>query len=164
MIARALGARAVGVDIDDGVLELARSLGAEETINAKEAGDVPGAIMDITGRGAHVSVDGLGSAETCSNSILCLRKRGRHVQIGLLAGEDYRPRVPMERVISWELEILGSHGMQASKYGELFNLISEGKLDPRRIVGQTVALEDAPGILQGMGNYGTAGIYVIDRF
>jgi alcohol dehydrogenase len=164
MIARALGARVVGVDIDDGALKMARSVGAEKTINAKKASDVPGAILDITGRGAHVAVDGLGSAETCSNSILCLRKRGRHIQIGLLAGENYRPPVPMERVISWELEILGSHGMQASKYGELFDLISAGKLDPGKIVGRTVALEEAPGILQGMGNYGAAGIYVIDRF
>jgi alcohol dehydrogenase len=164
MIAGALGARVIGVDIEEGALALARSLGAEHTINAKETEDVPGAVMDLTGRGAHVSLDALGSATTCANSISCLRKRGRHVQVGLLAGEDYRPPVPLERVISAELEILGSHGMQASKYGEIFELISSGKLDPRRIVGQTVALEDAPGILQGMGNYGSVGISVIDRF
>jgi len=164
MIAHALGAIVIGVDIEEGTLKLAASLGAGHTIKTKKTGDVPRAIFDITGRGAHVSLDALGSAETCANSIGCLRKRGRHVQVGLLAGDDYRPPVPMEQVISRELVIKGSHGMQASKYGELFALISSGKLDPRRIVGQTVALDDAPGILSGMGTFGSVGISVIDRF
>ena len=164
MIAHALGARVIGVDIEEGALKLAGSLGADHTINAKDAGDVAGAIHDLTGRGAHISLDALGSAETCLNSIGCLRKRGRHIQVGLLAGDDYRPPVPMEQVIARELEIRGSHGMQASKYGELFALISSGKLNPRKIVGQTVALEEAPGILLGMGNFGSVGISVIDRF
>lgn len=164
MIARALGGRVIGIDIDEGALKLAEALGAECTLNARKTTDVPEAVRDLCGRGAHVSVDALGSAETCSNSIMCLRKRGRHVQVGLLAGDDYRPAVPMEKVISGELEIVGSHGAQASKYGEMFGLISSGKLDPGKIVGKTVALEDAPGILKRMGDYGAVGIYVIDRF
>ncbi len=164
MIARALGAQVIGVDIDARVLTLAKTLGAAVAINAKENADVPGAIRDVTGRGADVSVDALGSVATCANSILCLRKRGRHVQVGLLAGDDYLPRIPMHRVIGWELEICGSHGMQASKYGEMLAMIVSGKLDPQAMIGKTVPLEDAPSELSKMGQFGSVGITVIDRF
>lgn len=164
MIAHALGARVIGVDIDAKVLDLARKLGADVTINAKETTDVPGSIGEITGRGADVSVDALGSATTCGNSILCLRKRGRHVQVGLLAGEDYMPRIPMHRAIGRELEICGSHGMQANRYGEMLDMIVSGKLNPAAMLGRTVSLEEAPAELMGMGRFGSVGITVIDRF
>ncbi|MFH1755100.1 MAG: zinc-dependent alcohol dehydrogenase family protein [Candidatus Latescibacterota bacterium] len=164
MIAASLGALVIGVDIDDDVLRLAESAGAAITINANQVEDVVGAIHKVTGRGAHVSIDALGSQTTCADSILCLRKRGRHVQVGLLAGEDHQPRLPMEYVIARELEIVGSHGMQASKYDEMLALILSGKLDPRVMIGKTVSLEEAPGELEKMGGYGSVGITVIDRF
>ena len=164
MIARSLGAKVIAVDIDPTILELATELGAEATVDANTTDDVPAAIHDLTDRGAHVSIDALGSSITCSNSILSLRKGGRHVQIGLLAGADYRPRLPMERVIGWELEILGSHGMQAFKYGEMLDLITTGKLEPQRLIGKTVPLEAAPAELEAMTDFGAVGITVIDRF
>ncbi len=164
MIVHALGAQVIAVDIDAKVLELAKSLGAAVTINAKGHADIAGAIRDLTGRGADVSIDALGSVTTCSNSIMCLRKRGRHVQVGLLSGEDYLPRVPMHRVIARELEICGSHGMQASKYGEMLAMIVSGKLNPGAMIGKTVSLEDAPNELAKMGQFGSVGITVIDRF
>jgi alcohol dehydrogenase len=164
MIARALDAQVIAVDIDEKVLALARRLGAAVTINAKENPDVPGLIREITGRGAHVSLDALGSAATCGNSISCLRKRGRHVQVGLLAGDDYLPRVPMHQVIGRELQIYGSHGMQASKYGDMLAMIVSGRLDPKAMIGQTIPLEQAPAELAAMGQFGAVGITVIDRF
>ncbi|MEN6337300.1 MAG: zinc-dependent alcohol dehydrogenase family protein [Phycisphaerales bacterium] len=164
MIAHALGARVVAVDIDANILGLAKRLGAAAVVDGRMNADVPAAIRDATGGGADVSIDALGSAVTCGNSILCLRKQGRHVQVGLLAGEDYLPRVPMHRVIGWELEICGSHGMQASRYGEMLAMIADGRLDPRALIGRTIPLEEAPGQLEKMGQFGSVGITVIDRF
>jgi alcohol dehydrogenase len=164
MIAASLGARVIAVDIDDGVLSLAQEIGAAEAINAREADDVVERILAMTDRGAEVSIDALGSAETSSNSILCLRKRGRHVQVGLLAGDDHRPRLPMEQVIGKELEIVGSHGLQAHRYAQMLELISTGRLEPQRLIGKTVPLEEAPTELPGMTDYGSVGITVIDRF
>jgi len=164
MIAHALGARVVAVDIDAKILGLAKRLGATAVVDGRVNADVPAAIRDATGGGADVSVDALGSAVTCGNSILCLRKRGRHVQVGLLAGEDYLPRVPMHRVIGWELEICGSHGMQASRYGEMLAMIADGRLDPRALIGRMIPLEEAPGQLEKMGQFGSVGITLIDRF
>jgi alcohol dehydrogenase len=164
MIAHALGARPIAVDIDTRVLGRARQLGAAETVNARENPDVVGTIRALTGRGADVSLDALGSVTTCTNSILCLRKQGRHVQVGLLAGDDYLPRIPMHQVIARELHICGSHGMQASRYGEMLALITAGKLNPGALVGKTIPLEDAPRELERMGRFGSVGITVIDRF
>ncbi|ERK69455.1 alcohol dehydrogenase family protein, partial [Leifsonia aquatica ATCC 14665] len=58
MIAAALGARPIAVDRSPAALELARRFGAEHTL---EAGDgAPAAIAELTGGGAHVSVDAVG--------------------------------------------------------------------------------------------------------
>ncbi len=165
MIASAMGARVVGIDVNDKALALARSVGAEFTINARECGDVPAAVRDATGRGAHVSLDALGSMETCRNSILSLRKRGRHVQVGLLLAGESEPALPMHPVLSRELEIVGSYGMPANHYGRVIEMIVGGRLDPRALIDRTVTLEEAPGELVGMGTFGAGvGIAVIDDF
>jgi len=164
MIASALGAKVIAVDIDAEVLMLADQLGATAVINGQETEEVVNRIHDLTDRGTHVSIDALGSASTCANSILCLRKRGRHVQVGLLAGDDYQPRLPMEHVIGRELEILGSHGMQAHRYDDMLEKIMAGDLEPQRLIGKTVPLEEAPNELEGMNHFGAVGITVIDRF
>lgn len=164
MIAKALGARVIGVDIDDGILGLARRLGAEATINAASEDDVPAGIMDVSSHGAHVSLDALGSRRTCLNSIACLRKRGRHVQVGLMTGDERAPPIPMDAVIGRELEILGSHGMQAYRYDRMLDLILEGRLRPEALVADTITLEDATVELTRMDQRREPGILVIDRF
>ena len=121
-------------------------------------------IREVTDRDAHISIDALGSVNTCSNSILCLRKGGRHVQVGLMVGEDYLPRLPMDQVIAKELQIYGSHGMQANKYGSMFDMISSGKLNPGLLIGKTIRLEEAPKELEQMDHFDALGITVIDKF
>ena len=70
----------------------------------------------------------------------------------------------MEYVIGRELEIVGSHGLQAHRYGDMLAMISTGRLEPQRLIGKTVPLEEAPKELPGMTDYGAVGITVIDRF
>lgn len=164
MIAVGLGARVIGVDIHSSALELAKSLGASAVIDASAVDDVPLAIHELTERGAHLSLDTLGSKITCANSIRCLRKRGRHVQVGLLVGEDASPPVPLELALSRELEIVGSHGLQASYYPELFRLIATGKLDPSRLIRRTIALDEVPSVFADMGTFSGYGVTVVDRF
>jgi alcohol dehydrogenase len=126
--------------------------------------DLPAVIRDLSGGGAQVSLDALGSRETCRNSILCLAKRGRHVQVGLMEAEDRDPPVPMQVVIARELEIFGSHGMPAHSYGSMFELIRTGKLGPEHLVRKTVSLEEAARELIAMGEFVGVGVTVIDRF
>lgn len=163
MIARALGARPIGIDVDPEKLARARELGALETINALES-EVVEAITTLTSGGAHVSLDALGSVATATNSIHCLRRRGRHVQVGLMTAEAARSGVPFDRIIAHELELRGSHGMQAHAYPELFEMMANGKLTPQELVGRTASLEDALPELVSEDAFKSPGIMVIDRF
>jgi len=164
MIASALGASVIAVDIAKEKLDLARWCGATEVVDAAQQTDVPGAIIDLTGGGAHVSIDALGHPTTLSNSLLCLRRRGRHVQVGLLAGKDSLPQVPMSRVIGYELEVVGSHGMQAYRYDVMLEMVLNGRLDPGKLVGDHISLEQSIDALTAMDSFGHAGATVITSF
>lgn len=163
MIATALGASVVGIDIDPARLALARSLGAEVAVDASRD-NVVDAVRDATGGGAHVSIDALGHAKTCFDSVASLRKRGKHVQVGLMLADHSRPAVPMDRVIGWELEILGSHGMQAHRYPAMLEMIRTGRLHPEKLIGRRIALDEAPAELAAMDEFRGTGIVVVDRF
>lgn len=161
MIARAAGAGVIGVDIDSGALGMARELGASTVINAREVPDVPDAVRDATGGGAHVSIDALGNRVTCANSILGLRPQGRHVQAGLLTGDDATPPVPMEPVIGRELEILGTHGMAAQRFPLLIDMIADGRLDPARLIRGRISLDQVPHALMTMNEGHDPGMTVM---
>ena len=164
MIAGALGASVVAIDIKDEKLELARSVGAAAVVNARGTGNVVEAVRDITRGGAHVSIDALGSPTTCFNSIANLRKRGRHVQVGLMLADHRHATVPMDRIVANELEILGSHGIQAYKYQAVFEMIRSGKLHPHKLVGKTISLDDSAEELADMNSFSGAGVTVINQF
>jgi alcohol dehydrogenase len=164
MVATAVGASVVGIDISEDKLAFARSIGAAATINAATAEDVVASVMDLTGGGAHVSIDALGSPATCFNSVANLRKRGKHIQVGLMLAEHRQPAVPMDKVIANELEIIGSHGMQAHKYPALLTMIRAGRLSPERLLGKTISLEEAPEALMSMDSFKGTGVTIIDRF
>jgi alcohol dehydrogenase len=160
MIGRALEARVIAVDIREEPLTLAKRLGAEIALDARRTSDIPAAIVDITKRGAHVSLDTLGSIATLTNSILCLRKRGRHVQVGHLSDSDALPAAIVRRTIGYELELKGSHGLQAHAYSRLFELIASGKLDPSLLVDRTTTLDEAPATLAALDNYQGCGVTI----
>lgn len=164
MIAAAAGANVIAVDIDDEKLEIAKKTGATLTINARKTTDIPEEIRNLTGRGAHISIDALGSQETCFNSISCLRKRGKHIQVGLMTGDHKHPVIPMDKVVAHELEILGSHGMQAFRYTEMFEMIKSGKLKPGLLVDKIISLDDAPDALINMDKFENLGVTVINKF
>jgi len=164
MIAQAVGAKVVGVDIADDKLALARSVGAAAVVNAAEVQDVVAAVVEITGGGAHVSIDALGSPQTCFNSVANLRRRGRQVQVGLMTGDHRNAAVPMNLVIARELELLGSHGMQAYRYPALLAMIGAGRLRPDLLVGKRISLEESLTALVEMDSFRETGVTVIDRF
>jgi alcohol dehydrogenase len=164
MIARAMGAHVIGVDIKDETLAFAQRIGADHVINAREEAHLVGRIHDLTGGGAHVSLDALGSTETCRNSVLSLRKRGRHIQVGLMVADYKDASLPMNLVIAKELEILGSHGMPAHAYPPMLEMILSGRLDPKALIRKTVSLEASIDELVGMGQFAQIGVSVIDRF
>ncbi len=161
MIATSLGARVIAVDRNPAALAVATDLGAAHVLRSDEV-DVPAAVAGLTGGGGHVSVDAVGTEQTAADGIHSLRRRGRHVQIGLLPPVEGHPRVPMDRVIAWELDLLGSHGMAAGDYAEMLALIESGVLAPQRLIEQTIGLEEAGALLPVLDSAAPAGITVID--
>jgi D-arabinose 1-dehydrogenase-like Zn-dependent alcohol dehydrogenase len=173
MIGAALGARVVAVDVSAAALDRARELGAEAVVDATGAGGagggaagggaagVAGAVAEITGGGAHVSVDALGSPAVAADSVRCLRRRGRHVQVGLLPGGPVP--LPMDLVIGRELEIYGSHGMAARDYPAMMGLVADGTLRPGLLVGTVTGLEGVGPALAAMDGPGTAAGMTIAR-
>jgi alcohol dehydrogenase len=163
MIGVALGARVVAVDVSGPALAVARELGAEHVVDAAAAPDTAAAVKDAIGGGAHVSVDALGSPLTAVASVRCLRRRGRHVQVGLLLGAESTPPIPMDLVLAKELDVYGSHGMAARDYGGMLDLVAAGVLRPRRLVGSVIGLDEAGAALAAMSLPPTrAGMTVVD--
>lgn len=179
MIAVALGARVVAVDVSDTALARATALGAEVVINAAQvAGDAPGegvdprvtsylraeaigaAVTEATGGGAQVSLDALGAAECAAASMFSLRRRGRHVQVGLLHGDEAHAALPLPRTIGWELEFLGSHGMSAVDYPAMFEMVTSGRLDPAALITRRIGLDGIGDALAAMDLPGSGGITV----
>lgn len=156
-IARACGGLVIAVDIDDKKLELCKELGADYLINSRHEDPVR-RIKEITGGGASLSLDALGLKETCQNSVRCLRKHGRHVQIGIAAEVDIA--LPVNDIMSGEIEILGSHGMPISSFRGLLNLVESGRLSPGSLISEIVSLEDVERVLKGMDNHEALGVTV----
>jgi alcohol dehydrogenase len=164
MIASAMGANVVAVDLTEEKLDFAKRIGAVATVNAATTPNVVKAIKQVTDGGAHMSMDALGHPVTCANSINGLRRRGRHVQVGLMLGDHAKPQVPMAKIIAYELEIRGSHGMQAWRYPAMMAMIRAGKLRPELLVGRKYALDEAPAALMAMGGFEGTGIGVVTSF
>jgi alcohol dehydrogenase len=159
MIGAALGARVLAVDVSAAALARARELGAEAALDAGAVGTAS-AIEEITGGGAHVSIDALGSPALAADSVTCLRRRGRHVQVGLLPGGPVP--LPMDLVIARELEIYGSHGMAARDYPAMLGMVVDGTLRPGLLVGEVIELGQVGQALAAMDEPGPgAGMTVV---
>ena len=160
MIAKALGARVIAVDINDLALANASKFGAEFTINSRTE-DAVEKIKEITSGGSHVGIDALGSEATANQSIMSLRRRGRHVQIGLLLPVESNSRIAMQRALSYELDLLGSHGMAAADYPKMLDMISAGSLKPESLVERTISLEEGAYELSRLNEASINGITII---
>jgi len=156
MIAKALGAKVVAVDINETALANARSLGADLVLNSSVAVEE---IQKLGG--ADISIDALGNPKTAEMSVKSLKRLGKHIQLGLLLTEDGLTPMAMARVIAWELEILGSHGMAALDYPEMLKLITDGKLHPEKLIKKLITLDEAPQALQNMNGSIQDGITII---
>ena len=164
MIAAGMGVNVIAVDIDETTLKKARDLGAVAAVNALRSPSVPDEIVEITGGGAHASMDALGSTVTCQNSILCLRTLGRHVQVGLMKDRHEHPEIPMGVVVAREIDIRGSRGMSPKNYPSVFNMIRSGVVKPKSLIGSELSLEDGAKLLTRMDTFPGTGVAVITSF
>ena len=162
MIASVYGAKVIAIDINELNLQKAKSFGAEFTINAMKE-EVVDKVREITKGGANISMDALGSHKTSTNSINCLAKKGKHIQVGILGSEN-NIVVSTAELIAKEIEIIGSHGMPIADYNIIFDLIASKKIDPSLLIDRTVKLEHVHQEMLNMDTYSNSGMVIIDQF
>lgn len=163
LLAKALGAQVVVVDIVPEKLEGALKLGADAAVNAAD-GNVADAIIEITGGGANVSIEALGIEATTNASIECLATLGRHVQVGMPVGHTAHMNINMNAVYMKNLAVFGTRGMPAWKYPSLLNLVERGLIDLTPLVAREVGLSDASAELRAMNGPTPPGTAVITNF
>ncbi|WP_257350415.1 zinc-dependent alcohol dehydrogenase family protein [Pseudalkalibacillus decolorationis] len=163
-IADAIGANVIAIDIDDEKLSFARTVGAVVTVNAKYENPVQ-AIKEITKGGADVSVDALGITQTCQASLLSLKKRGRHLQLGLTTKDEAGMiPIPIDLIVQSEIQLVGSLGMPPSKYPTMLRMVETGKLNPEALITDKISLEGAPGVFEQMSNFQNIGVTVVNKW
>ena len=163
ILGRALGARVIVVDIVPEKLAHALSLGAEAAVDARE-GNTAAVIKDLTGGGAHVSVEALGIAATTNASIECLRPLGRHVQVGMPVGHTAQMQINMNAVYMGNLALFGTRGMPSWRYPSLLSLIETGRVDLTPLIARTVALSDVSRELAAVNGPTPPGVAVVTDF
>ena len=179
MIARALGARVLAVDPSEAARARAVAVGADRAIDmsvpfgaAAPSGSAAyssvlslyefSGIFDFAPDGVHVTLDAVGSTATADAAVRSLRRRGRHVQVGLMLGVDALAPLPWDLVVARELSVHGSHGMAAADYPAMLAMVADGRLDPAALIGRTITLDEAPAALMAMDQPATgSGMTVI---
>ncbi|MEM9521511.1 MAG: zinc-dependent alcohol dehydrogenase family protein [Actinomycetota bacterium] len=163
MLADALGARTIAVDVSADALDAARRLGAAGVVDAGSVDNVGAAVRELTDGGAHVSVDALGITTTFDNSLRSLRRLGRHVQVGMPVGDHATVSLPLlELIYARQLSLHGMRGLDAGGFSSLLGLVAAGRFDPARLVGRTIGLSGAEAALREMDGTPPPGITVID--
>ncbi|MEO0670265.1 MAG: zinc-dependent alcohol dehydrogenase family protein [Pseudomonadota bacterium] len=162
LLAKMLGARVVVVDIVEEKLAHAVQLGADAAVNAAQQ-DVAEAIRDITGGGAQVSIEALGIEATTNASVACLATLGRHVHVGMPAG-DGMIRINMRAIYAKQLAFYGTRGMPSWKYPSLLGMIERGDVDLSPMLDREVSLSGASAELRAMKGPTPPGTAVITDF
>lgn len=135
-IARHLGARVIATAGSQAKLDVARRLGAHETINYKDE-DFVRAVKRLTNRrGADVIVEHVGGA-TFEGSLRALGWGGRLVTCGATTGADVG--VNLRHIFYKNQSILGSTMGTKAEYHHLLRLLGEGVVRP--VIHATFPLE-----------------------
>ncbi len=130
----------IAVDLDDQKLALARSMGADHTLNAKGC-DVPAEVYRLTdGRGADAALEVVGAAKTVQSAIMSVRRGGAVTLVGNLSPTV---EVPLQPIVNRELTLLGS----CASNGEIpqcIEYLRRGLIDVRPMITATARLEEGP--------------------
>ncbi len=139
MLARWAHARVIAVDIVPGKLEKCRELGAEAVIDASKD-NVAEALMDFTGgKGLDVAIDFVSAPVTLEAATEALGRGGRLVTLGGNTPEPFH--VSAGRMLTHELELLGSRSFTKQEIRDSLDLVARGELWP--LVTETYKLEEA---------------------
>jgi propanol-preferring alcohol dehydrogenase len=137
--AAAAGGRVIAIDLNEERLEIARTLGAEETINPEGVERLDKHVRKLTGGGVDVAFEAIGQPATVEMAFSLLRKGARLCVIGF----SHEPAtIPVGKLRFFELEMVGSLGCGGGDYPEIVELVRQGKLQLDPVVSGTIPLEE----------------------
>lgn len=156
VVAKALGANVIAVDILESRLESAKKAGADYVINSK-AKDAVSEIKKLTGGiGADKAIDCSGNPKAQNDALDCVKKMGKAAFIGESKSTQFNPS---EQWIRKKLAVIGSWYFPIWEYPEIANLIVSKKLNLDKLVTNVFSLEEAPKVYELFDKYET-GIVV----
>ena len=162
-VARALGARVIGVTAGPAKAAMAEAAGADVVIDAGEGW--PDKVREASDGGVDVVIDPVGS-DRFDDSLRLLRPDGRLVVVGFAGGAI--PEVKVNRLLlrnvgvlgaAWREFILSEPGFVAEAHAGLSALIADGRLAP--LLGATYPLEDGAQALRDLADRKAVGKLVL---
>ena len=135
------GARVIAVDVDDEKLELAKTLGATNTINSRTE-DVHARLQEITnGNGPDVVIEAVGSPITYQTAINEVAFTGRVICIGY-AKTDIS--FTTKYFVMKELDIRGSRNAMPEDFRAVIEYMKRGGTVMEKLISGIYAPEEAP--------------------
>jgi L-iditol 2-dehydrogenase len=132
--------RIVAVDVDEGRLQVAKSLGATDLVLANQV-DVPSTVKEWTSkRGADVAFECVGTTATVLSAIESTRKGGTVTLVGNIAPKI---EVPLQSVVTRQIRLQGSCA-SAGEIPACIDLLASGKIDVTPMLSAFIPLEEAP--------------------
>ena len=133
------GARVIAIDVSEQRLDIARTLGAVETVNPNEVERIDRHVRKLTDGGVDVAFEAIGNPKTMRVAFSLLRRGGRLCVIGYSADEV---TLSAAKLMYFELEVVGSLGCGAGEYPEIIGLVEAGRLRLDIIVSGCIPLDD----------------------
>jgi L-iditol 2-dehydrogenase len=151
VLARLRGAQVIVVGRNEGRLDKARELGADEVIDATELADMAAPLRQRgrNGRGPDVVIEAAGLAETAEAALRAVRKGGL---VNLFAGcpADARVALDAQRLHYDELTVTSSFHHTPESFRAAYKLIADGTVDPAAFISAEADLEAVPDVLRTM--------------
>jgi NADPH2:quinone reductase len=163
-VAKAWGAKTIGVVSSDAKEQVARDAGADEVVRAD--GPWKDEVKALTKGGAHVVLDPVGG-DRFTDSLRCLREGGRVVVVGFTGGSI--PEVRVNRLLLNNTEVIGAgwgasvlnHPARTERIGRAIEgMIEAGQVRP--VIGARFALDHAADALALLDERGATGKVVLD--
>ena len=165
VIAKAMGAKVIGIDINSSALKKATDLGADIVLDPAKFKNIWQEVRDLTNGGVHVSLDALGEEVTFQNSIRSLRKLGRHIQVGMPTADNAIVSLDLlDLIYSRQLKIIGTRGIASSGFEPLIKMIYDGSIKMDSLITRKVKLSQVHESMLQFRTKSESGITIINNF
>lgn len=140
LVAKAMGAWVVGIDVSKGRLALAQQLGADAVVDA-EAGDVVAEVRRLTdGRGADLAIETSGAPRAQQAMLDFLGFRSKACVVGMGGGQGI---VNLTDIVRKHIILLGSQIFGMRDYFDMLEFLGRQKVDLERVVTDRFPIEKA---------------------